>query len=80
MDLVSHGTTFGGNPISVSAAIATMDIIFNEEFLASVNQKADFFMNSLKETLQSISIVKEIRGLGMMIGIEINQSASSDPC
>ncbi len=72
----SHGTTFGGNPISVSAAIATMDIIFNEEFLLGVNKKAEFLMNSLKETLQSISLVKEIRGIGMMIGIETNQSAA----
>lgn len=72
----SHGTTFGGNPISISAAIATMDIIFNEEFLLEVNQKSDFLMNSLKESLQSISQVREIRGLGMMIGIEINQSAA----
>lgn len=72
----SHGTTFGGNPISVSAAIATMDIIFNDEFLASVNKKADFLMSGLKENLQSISIVKEVRGLGLMIGIEIDQSAA----
>ena len=34
-------------------------------------------MNSLKETLQSISIVKEIRGIGMMVGIEINQSCTN---
>ena len=37
----SHGTTFGGNPMAVSAAIATMDIIFDESFLAEVNEKAD---------------------------------------
>ncbi|MBB6443531.1 acetylornithine transaminase [Bacillus benzoevorans] len=72
----SHGTTFGGNPLAVSAAIATMDIIFNEEFLANVNQKADFLKSCLKENLQSLSIVNEIRGLGLMIGIEINQSAA----
>lgn len=72
----SHGTTFGGNPISVAAAIATMDIIFEEEFLTQVNKKADEFMLSLKEGLQSISLVKEIRGLGMMVGIEINQNAA----
>jgi acetylornithine aminotransferase len=72
----SHGTTFGGNPISVSAAIATMDIIFNEEFLAEVDEKSNFLISSLKESLQSISLVKEIRGLGLMIGIEINQSAA----
>jgi acetylornithine/N-succinyldiaminopimelate aminotransferase len=68
----SHGTTFGGNPLSVSSAIATMNIIFDENFLAEVNQKADFLKKSLQENLLGLSNVKEIRGLGFMIGIEVN--------
>jgi acetylornithine/N-succinyldiaminopimelate aminotransferase len=67
----SHGTTFGGNPLSVSSAIATMNIIFDENFLAEVNQKADFLKKSLQENLLGLSNVKEIRGLGFMIGIEV---------
>ena len=68
----SHGTTFGGNPLSVSSAIATMNIIFDENFLAEVNQKADFLKKSLQENLLGLPNVKEIRGLGFMIGIEVN--------
>ena len=68
----SHGTTFGGNPLSVSSAIATMNIIFDENFLAEVNQKADFLKKSLQENLLDLPNVKEIRGLGFMIGIEVN--------
>ena len=68
----SHGTTFGGNPLSVSSAIATMNIIFDENFLAEVNQKADFLQKSLQESLLALPNVKEIRGLGFMIGIEVN--------
>ena len=67
----SHGTTFGGNPLSVSSAIATMNIIFDENFLAEVNQRADFLKKSLQENLLGLSNVKEIRGLGFMIGIEV---------
>jgi acetylornithine/N-succinyldiaminopimelate aminotransferase len=68
----SHGTTFGGNPLSVSSSIATMNIIFDETFLAQVNQKVDFLEKSLQESLLGLSNVKEIRGLGFMIGIEVN--------
>ena len=68
----SHGTTFGGNPIAIAASIATMDIIFDTNFLSKVNEKADFLKSILEENLLEIPIVKEIRGLGFMIGIEVN--------
>ncbi|KAA9027540.1 acetylornithine transaminase [Niallia endozanthoxylica] len=70
----SHGTTFGGNPLSVSSALATMDAIFQDSFLAEVNEKADFFRAALEENLLPLPNVNEIRGIGMMIGIEINQN------
>ncbi|WP_071393888.1 acetylornithine transaminase [Bacillus tuaregi] len=70
----SHGTTFGGNPLSISAAIATMDTIFQDSFLAEVNEKADFFRAELEENLLPLANVNDIRGIGMMIGIEINQN------
>ena len=47
----SHGTTFGGNPIAIAAAIATMDTIFDISFLNDLNEKADFFKRILKENL-----------------------------
>ena len=68
----SHGTTFGGNPIAIAASIATMDTIFDTSFLNKVNEKADFLKSILEESLLEIPIVKEIRGLGFMIGIEVN--------
>lgn len=70
----SHGTTFGGNPLSVSSAIATMNTIFQESFLAEVNEKANFFRAGLEESLLPLSSVKEIRGIGLMIGIEVTQN------
>ncbi|WP_338449062.1 acetylornithine transaminase [Niallia oryzisoli] len=70
----SHGTTFGGNPLSVSSAIATMNTIFQESFLAEVNEKANFFRAGLEENLLPLPSVKEIRGIGLMIGIEVIQN------
>lgn len=67
----SHGSTFGGNPLSIASSIATMNIIFDEEFLSDVNKKANYMKDSLKKNLSSLSNVKDIRGLGFMIGIEV---------
>ncbi|MCQ6274328.1 acetylornithine transaminase [Bacillus sp. V3B] len=68
----SHGTTFGGNPIAVASAIATMNTIFQESFQTEVQEKANFLKNTLEEKLLELPNVKEIRGIGFMIGIEVN--------
>lgn len=70
----SHGSTFGGNPVSISAAIATMEAIFAPEFLESVVKKGEYTRSLLEEELKDISVVKEIRGSGLMIGIELQYS------
>lgn len=66
----SHGSTFGGNPISIAAAISTMEEIFKPELLEEVIEKGDYLTNKLNEQLGSLSFVQEVRGLGLMIGIE----------
>ncbi len=73
----SHGSTFGGNPVSISAAIATMEEIFAPEFLESVVQKGEYTKSLLEQELKEISVVKEIRGSGLMIGIELQNSVGS---
>ncbi|MBS4188858.1 acetylornithine transaminase [Bacillus sp. FJAT-49705] len=66
----SHGSTFGGNPLSISASIATMETIFCEEFLKQVEHKSQYLLEKLSISLQLIPEILEIRQLGMMIGIE----------
>jgi len=61
-----HGTTFGGNPICAAAAMATLNIL--SEALPEVKQKGEYIMAQLK----GLSKVRSVRGLGLMIGIEIN--------
>ncbi|TKC18261.1 acetylornithine transaminase [Robertmurraya kyonggiensis] len=68
----SHGSTFGGNPVSIQAAIATMEIIFNEVFLQEVLIKGEYLVSQLTKKLQNQDSVKGIRGLGLMIGIEFD--------
>lgn len=67
----SHGTTFGGNPLAMAAATKTMEIIFEESFLQEVEQKSEFLISLLTENLKENTAVKDIRGLGLMIGIEL---------
>ena len=71
----SHGSTFGGNPISTAAAIAVMDIIFNEEFLKEVTDKGKQLFELLNKELGCMEVVNEIRGLGLMAGIELTVAA-----
>lgn len=66
----SHGSTFGGNPISIAAAIETMKTIFQQEFLQEVTEKSNYLLEKLQSTLEGLSVVKEIRNLGLMAGIE----------
>lgn len=67
----SHGSTFGGNPLSISAAIATLETIFQEEFLKEVQSKSKMILRELEKLVEKGSIIKEVRGLGLMIGIEL---------
>jgi acetylornithine aminotransferase len=69
----SHGSTFGGNPVSVSAAEAVLKEIFQSGFLKETVKKAEYLESELAKALNGIEEVKEIRGLGMMVGIECKQ-------
>lgn len=72
----AHGTTFGGNPVSCAAAKATLNIINNADFLQSVADKGKRAIETLK-ALQS-SVVKDVRGIGLMIGIEVVDGLTAD--
>ncbi len=66
----SHGSTFGGNPLAIAAAIATMETIFQQEFLANVQENSNYLFEQLSEKLSSLPTLKTIKWLGMMLGIE----------
>ncbi len=68
-----HGSTFGGNPLAMAAAKATLQVIFQESFLQEVQEKGAYFIKRLQSALTGIDIVKEVRGLGLMVGIECKQ-------
>lgn len=65
----THGSTFGGNPISMAAAKATLSIIFNKEFLADVVKKGDYLQSELTKAFIDQDFVTEVRGSGLIMGI-----------
>ncbi|KAG8388249.1 hypothetical protein BUALT_Bualt02G0106100 [Buddleja alternifolia] len=71
-----HGSTFAGNPLVCNAGIAVLDKISTPSFLASVSEKGQYFKDLLIKKLGQNSYVKEIRGFGLIIGIELDVSAS----
>lgn len=71
MDYGSHGTTIGGNLVACAAGTAVLDIVGNERFLREVREKGLFVEEKLKDLL-NLPLVKEIRGRGLMWGIELN--------
>ncbi|KAG6419426.1 hypothetical protein SASPL_121648 [Salvia splendens] len=71
-----HGSTFAGNPLVCSAATSVLDKISDPSFLASVTEKGQYFKDLLVSSIGGNSHVKEIRGFGLIIGIDLDVSAS----
>jgi predicted acetylornithine/succinylornithine family transaminase len=67
----SHGSTFGGNPMACAAALAVLEEFELSHVLTRVKSTGSYFFRILRERLSSLAIVKEIRGLGLMVGIEL---------
>jgi acetylornithine/N-succinyldiaminopimelate aminotransferase len=66
-----HGTTFGGNPLACAVAIAVIDEIKHNGLLAHVRETGNYFLAQLRKLQSQHSGIKEVRGLGLMIGVEI---------
>lgn len=73
----SHGTTFGGSPLACEVSQSVLNIIFQDEFLKEVERKGNEFKETLADSLQLHPLVKEIRGKGLLIGIECERPAGS---
>jgi acetylornithine/N-succinyldiaminopimelate aminotransferase len=73
-----HGSTFGGNPLACSAGIATVNTIINEKLVLNSKNMGIYFKDELSKLKEKHSIIKEIRGLGLMIGIELNKNISKE--
>lgn len=73
----NHGSTFGGNPLSCAAGLATINTIIDDGLEQRAAALGDRIMHGLRDALAGVDHVKEIRGMGCMIGIELAKGCKS---
>ncbi|GAB3666656.1 acetylornithine transaminase [Echinicola sediminis] len=76
IDYGDHGTTFGGNPLASSAAIATLKVIMEEQLCKAAEEKGKWLVKSFKSLQKQFPEIVEIRGMGLMLGIQMNKPAA----
>ena len=72
----THGSTFGGNPIACSAALASIDFIERNGIIQNASDTGELMIKKFKAKLAAQTDVVDIRGRGLMIGIELNRDCS----
>ena len=73
----NHGSTFGGNPLACAAALSMIQTLEDQNLIPRTLEIGNRIMTGLERELRSLPHVKDIRGLGCMIGIELNKPCKS---
>jgi 4-aminobutyrate aminotransferase len=73
----SHGSTCGGNPVCIAAALATIELL-ESELLTNSESVGGHLKKALESKLRGVSIVEEVRGIGLMIGVELRTAEQAD--
>jgi acetylornithine/N-succinyldiaminopimelate aminotransferase len=69
-----HGTTFGGNPLACAVAIAVIDTIKRDNLIGHINEVGSYFHDQLTQLAKRHDCITEVRGKGLMLGLEINSA------
>jgi 4-aminobutyrate aminotransferase len=75
----SHGGTYGGNAVACAAAVATLDVIESEGLLANAARQGERLLAGIRDAAEGHDCVAEVRGRGLMIGIEFAQGPEMSP-
>ncbi|MDO6439021.1 acetylornithine transaminase [Cyclobacterium sp. 1_MG-2023] len=76
IDFGDHGTTFGGNPLASAAALATLKAVLEEGLVERSFEKGNWIMNTIESWKAKHPMIKEVRGMGLMIGIVLDRPAA----
>ncbi len=68
----NHAATFGGNPLATKAAVTTLKIMFEDNLIKNAELMGNYFKEKLKDLKNKYDFIKEVRGKGLMLGMEIN--------
>jgi acetylornithine/N-succinyldiaminopimelate aminotransferase len=72
----SHGSTFGGNPLAARAALSVVDVLEEQKLEQRANELGNRLLDGFKQSLSAINGIKEIRGKGLMLGIELEKDCA----
>lgn len=67
-----HGSTFGGNPLACSAALASIEIILEENLVENSEKMGSYFIEQLSELAKKYNFIKDVRGKGLMIAVQFS--------
>ena len=76
----NHGSTFGGNPLMCATASTVVNTIKSDKLVANARKLGDYMLNRFTERLSAVSAVIQVRGQGLMIGIELDDSQLNHDC
>jgi acetylornithine/LysW-gamma-L-lysine aminotransferase len=71
----AHGSTFGGNPLACAAGLAAIQTYQSEGLIERSARLGDYFLRRLREELADLALVRDVRGLGLMLAVELRQKA-----
>jgi acetylornithine/succinyldiaminopimelate/putrescine aminotransferase len=71
-----HASTFGGNPLATAAGVAALTALLEEGILENCRRVGDYFLSKLKEMGSQFPFVKEVRGKGLILGVELKREGA----
>jgi acetylornithine aminotransferase len=69
----THGSTFGGNPLACAAALTTLNVVERDSLMANAVRQGDAIRAAFRAAFQETDGVVDVRGVGMMIGVELDR-------
>lgn len=73
-----HASTFGGNHLACAAGVAACDIVVEENLVGNAARVGDYFMRRLRSLQSEFSMIREVRGKGLLVGLEITEPLARD--
>jgi 4-aminobutyrate aminotransferase len=75
----THGGTYCCNPVSCASAVATVDVLLDENILDNVNARGEQLMDGLRKLQKKYPVIGDVRGRGLMVGVELMQDGKPAP-
>lgn len=72
-----HGSTYGGNPLACAVTVAALDVVQNEKLAENALEMGELFRNRMNELARKCSLIREVRGKGLLNAIEVNNTEDS---